>query len=226
MVSVSCSASLRPMVASHPQAGAVPVSPPSCPWRGSPGGDRLGWSGFHVPLPSAPRLPPTRRRGRFRFHRPPARGGEVLGVIGWGGLSFMFRFPPPHGCLPSTGGGGLCGGVDEEVGGCLPPAGGGGPGFTALLPLAGKSWGRSAGAAPVSHPASRHAHRQQGRSLPRRTEPRPSRANSPRTCPMTAVARTSTLREGGHDLRQRIVAQIGRPGGSRMRRYSRNTAKK
>ena len=160
----------------------------------------------------------------------------------------MFRFSPLHGCLP--------------------PAGGGGPGFTALLPVAGKSWGRSAGvvwvscsaslrptvasypragvvsvscsaslrpmvashpragAAPVSHPASRHAHRQQGRSLPRRAQPRPSRANFPRTCPMTAVARTSTLRERGHDLRQRIVAQIGCPGGSRMRRFSRNTAKK
>ena len=42
----------------------------------------------------------------------------------------MFRFPPPHGCLP--------------------PAGGGGPGFTALLPVAGKSWGRSAGVVSVS----------------------------------------------------------------------------
>ena len=172
---------------------------------------------------------------------PPAGGGgpgftALLPVAGksWGrsagvvsvSRSFTLRFPPPHGASPPAGGGGLCGGVDEEVGGCLPPAGGGGPGFTALLPLAGKSWGRSAGAAPVSHPASRHAHRQQGRSLPRRTQPRPSRANFPRTCPMTAVARTSTLREGGHDLRQRIVAQIGCPGGSRMRRFSRDTAKK
>ena len=73
-VSVSCSASLRSTVASHPRAGAVcaaasmkrsavashpragavPVSPPSCPWRGSPGVDRRGRPPFHTPLPSTP----------------------------------------------------------------------------------------------------------------------------------------------------------------------------
>ena len=184
----------------------------------------------------------------------------------------MFRFPPSHGCLPPVGWGGL--------------------GFTALLPVAGRSGCLSAGAVsvscsaslrptvasypragvvsvscsaslrptvashpqagvvsvsrsftlrfPPSHGASTPAGRggprftprfpprprRPGRSLPRRAQPRPSGVDSPRTCPLTAVARTSTLRERGHDLRQRIVAQIGRPGGSSRRRYSRNTAKK
>ena len=44
----------RSAVASHPRAGAAPVSPPSCPWRGSPGVDRRGRPPFHTPLPATP----------------------------------------------------------------------------------------------------------------------------------------------------------------------------
>lgn len=81
-VSVSCSASLRPTVASYPRAGVVSVSrsftlrfPP--PHRASPPEGR-GGPGFTVLL----------------FQRLLAPGGEALGSIGRGGPGLTPRFPP------------------------------------------------------------------------------------------------------------------------------------